>query len=267
MTASHVSTPRRAALLRLCFLWGLVACSLTGCAAMRLATAPMETLRYAQPGATRPACVIVFLPGLWDDARHYEAAQFIQATWQAGVNADMLAVEAHYGYYTSRTLIQRLRQDVVLPALAQGYTQLWLVGVSLGGFGALRYVEGYPNDITGVIALAPFLGEEEVRAEITRAGGLRHWEPAPLEDGDVTRTLWQGLQTHLTSPAGRPRLYLGYGRKDRFAPMNQLLAASLPAAQVVTNPGGHTWHTWSQLWRAFLHEPAVPCPRQDTASP
>jgi pimeloyl-ACP methyl ester carboxylesterase len=231
---------------------------LAGYTALRPAPVPMHVVRYEHPGAQRPCCLIVFLPGRWNWALQYDTEQFVQAVYDAQIQADMVAVEAHYGYYAKRTVVTRLREDVIAPALAQGYTQIWLVGVSMGGLGALLYVRDYPDDITGVVALAPFLGDTDVITEIRAAGGVQHWQPATIGPGDYQRQLWQWLKTHLARSEGGAALYLGYGQQDRFAPAHQLLAASLPAAQVFTNLGGHDWQTWRPLWQAFLKQAASP---------
>ena len=86
----------------------------------------------------------------------FETAQFVQAVYDAGIHADMVAVEAHYGYYATRTVVTRLREDVIAPARAQGYTQIWLVGVSMGGLGALLYVRAYPGTSRGWSPWRPF---------------------------------------------------------------------------------------------------------------
>ncbi len=71
--------------------------------------------------------------------------------------------------------------DVVLPARAAGYDTIWLAGTSLGGIGALLYLRDHPDDLAGVLALAPYLGEEGVIREIERAGGPASWQP-PADD-------------------------------------------------------------------------------------
>jgi pimeloyl-ACP methyl ester carboxylesterase len=200
----------------------------------------------------------VFLPGRWNRALQYETEQFVQAVHDAGIRADMVAVEAHYGYYATRTVVTRLREDVIAPALAQGYDEIWLVGVSMGGLGALLYVRDYPDDITVVVALAPFLGDTDVIAEIRAAGGVQQWHPATIVPGDYQRQLWQWLKTHLARREAGTGLYLGYGQQDRFAPAHQLLATCLPAARVFTNLGGHDWQTWRPLWQAFLKQATLP---------
>jgi pimeloyl-ACP methyl ester carboxylesterase len=201
---------------------------------------------------------VVFLPGRWDSAAHFENERFIDAVRQTGLAVDMVAVEAHYGYYASRTVVTRLREDVIAPAMAQGYAQIWLVGVSMGGLGALLYVRDYPDDIAGVVALAPFLGEAAVVQEITRAGGLWQWHPASVAPGDYQRQLWQWLKAYLRRHAEAPRLYLGYGQRDHFAPANRLLAMYLPEPQVLTTTGGHEWAAWRALWQTFLNTSVAP---------
>ena len=101
-----------------------------------------------------------------------------------------MAVDAHYGYYGRRTLRERLAQDVVLPARSR-YREVWLVGISMGGMGALSYVAQYPDHIARALLLAPYLGETE-------------W-------------MWRWIRDQ---PA-HPRLYLGYGSRDRFAAANR----------------------------------------------
>lgn len=225
---------------------------LGGCRAMPFPKVPMDTLQYERSGAQRSCCLVVFLPGRWDGAAQYEKAQFIDTVRQSGVGVDMVAVEAHYGYYASRTVVVRLREDVIAPAMAQGYVQIWLVGVSMGGLGALLYIRDYPEDIAGVVALAPFLGEADIVQEIRGAGGLWQWRPPTVSPDDFPRELWQWLKVYLQRPDEAPRLYLGYGRQDRFAPANNLLARYLPETQVLTTPGGHEWSTWRVLWQTLL---------------
>jgi hypothetical protein len=45
------------------------------------------------------------------------------------VKADLVAVDAHLGYYYKRTIIDRLREDVLVPAKVQGYRRIVVVGI------------------------------------------------------------------------------------------------------------------------------------------
>jgi len=49
-----------------------------------------------------------------------------------------------------------------------------------------------------------------------------------------------------------PEIFLGYGKRDRYARASELLARRLPGACVTTVEGGHDWPTWSELWRIML---------------
>ncbi|MGE5173202.1 MAG: hypothetical protein ACM3MD_05175 [Betaproteobacteria bacterium] len=51
----------------------------------------------------------------------------------------MIVVNAHMGYYLNGTVFTRLKEDVIEPAKARGYDQIWLVGNSLGGYGSISY--------------------------------------------------------------------------------------------------------------------------------
>ncbi len=59
--------------------------------------------------------------------------------------------------------------------------------------------------------------------------------------------------------AGRPDLFLGYGRSDRFAFSDRLLAAALPAERVFETEGGHDGAPWLALWQRQID--AMPLPR------
>lgn len=60
-----------------------------------------------------------------------------------------------------------------------GHDHVWVLGVSMGGLGALHYTQQHPDRVDGVIALAPYLGRRRLVAEIRDAGGLARWTPDP----------------------------------------------------------------------------------------
>jgi hypothetical protein len=64
--------------------------------------------------------------------------------------------------------------------------------------------------------------------------------------------LWRWIRELEREQAARPRLYLGYGLRDRFAQADALFARHLPQRHVLTVAGGHDWCTWRRLWDAFL---------------
>ncbi len=223
-----------------------------GCATERVAEAPIETVLYAQRDATHET-LLIFLPGIRGNGSEYAKKGFVQAVRSRNLPVDLLAANAHFGYYAKRNLIERLRADVIAPARAQGYKNIWFVGTSLGGFGSLIYSSEHPDDITGMVVLAPYLGNADVIAEISAAGGLKHWRPEPGFEHDAERRLWKWLKKYVASDNGLPQLYLGYGRGDKFAPANALLASVLPPQHVDVVSGGHNWSTWKTLWDRALN--------------
>ena len=157
----------------------VVAVLVSGCATLLPAPAPLKVVRHAQGGQSNRT-LVVLLPGRFDDARDFDTNDFLSATREVGVEADFVAVDATLGYYTRQTVIERLREDVILPARAQGYRRIYIAGVSMGGLGGLLYARAHGDEIDGVLAIAPFLGKRDVIDEIASAGGLLAWSP-PVE--------------------------------------------------------------------------------------
>jgi pimeloyl-ACP methyl ester carboxylesterase len=216
------------------------------------ATVPLVTHRYKSMGTEFRGEAMVFLPGLGDFPEDYEFQGFIEAVRQSRPAVDMIVVDMHFGYYLTRVVLERLRTDVILPAKAQGYDKIWLVGISLGGLGAILYAMDHREDIRGLMLLAPFLGEETIVREIATAGGVKMWEPGKVIQDDYQRKLWQWVRRYALEGSEPPIIYLGYGEHDDFAPANRLLADSIPKERVLTTSGDHDWRTWKRLWEKFL---------------
>jgi len=219
---------------------------------------------------------LVFLPGYGDKPSAFEQHGLLRAARARGMVVDLVAVDAHLAYYEKGTLFTRLKEDVIDPAKAAGYKHIWLVGNSLGAYGSISYARHNPQDITGVVLLGPFLGEKKLADEIRQAGGLRQWDPGPV--GDATREDWEKqnwLWLKLRQKQGDfllwskdceqekgclPKIYLGYGKFDRFSRGQELLASLLPPEYVVALSGGHDWRTWEKAWNMILDRMIVKKP-------
>ena len=232
---------------------------LAGCGLLpRASTVPLRVLSDNATCSSRPQTLLVMLPGASSLPEEFLQEGFVLALRERRLALDVALVDAHLGYYKDRTILERLQADVIAPARAKGYRKIWLVGVSLGGLGALIQARAQPADADGLMLLAPYLGERRVTDAVQADGGLKAWrgaapDPVP-EDDDLL--LWQWLQAYSTAPTLRPPLYLGYALGDRLAPANQLLAASLPADNVFTTAGGHDWPEWRRLWNRMLESAA-----------
>lgn len=184
--------------------------------------------------------LLVMLPGADMSAEDFRTHGFFDAVRQAGRPVDMMAVETGVECYLDGVTVSQLH--ALLPP-----QPVWLVGISLGGMGALLYARAHPERVAGVVVLAPFIGTRGLIAEIERAGGLRQWSPPPDEATTDERRLlaWLGA-------GALPDIHLGYGIDDRFAAAHCLLAEILPPERVLTAPGGHDWPTWYRLWQDIL---------------
>jgi pimeloyl-ACP methyl ester carboxylesterase len=234
---------------RISLLLGTALC--TGCATfLQPPKAPIPLAQYIERSADNRT-LLVFLPGIDDEAGDFARQGFIDAVRRRNLPVDMVSVDAHFGYYMSKTLVPRLQDDVITKAKRQGYERIWLVGISLGGLGSLLYSKQYPGEVYGIIVLAPYLGEEPLIEEIRAAGGPARWQPGPSA-GDFRRSLWDFLGGYEQAPERMPRLLLAYGTGDRYAAGQDLLAQLLPPQQVITQSGGHRWETWRSLWESVL---------------
>jgi len=227
-----------------------------GCAALRPATVPLRAVDLVRSaGNAHGRCLAVLLPGRRDEPEKFRDAGFVRAVENRKLRLDLVAVDAHLGYYRARTVVDRLRQDVIAPARAAGYDTIWIAGPSLGGLGGLLYLRDHPGDLAGVFAIAPYLGEASVIDEIERAGGPTQWHPpATIAENDVGRELWSWLGPWAGAAQPEPSipLHLGWGTADAFDRANRMLAGLLPPERVYTAAGGHDWKVWERLWEEFL---------------
>ena len=242
-----------------------IAAMLSACSTMRSPTVPLRTIDHPAHCAAglRPDTLMVLLPGSYSLPEEFEQEGFVRAIRRSGLAADVLLVDAHTGYYFGRTIIDRLRADVVAPALARGYRRVWLVGISIGAVGAMLYAEARPQDVSGVVIIAPYLGTRLAAKDIRNAGGLATWRAPPFAiTDDLDAGLWRWLQTQTNAGAqagSATPIYLGYGLSDRFLYNDEVLARALPRERVFTAEGGHDWPAWNDVWQRMVE--ALPIER------
>lgn len=228
---------------------------LAGCNVFRVATVPMATQLDRTSCSAAAKTLLVFLPGRYVNTDEFVQEGFVREVRERRIAADVLLVDAHMGYYDNFSVVDRLEADVFAPARAAGYSEIWLLGISLGGLGAVLHEESLPGSINGMVLLAPYLGERAQLAPIEAAGGLRAWQ-APvgaLARDPLEPRIWRWMQASAGAPPrALPPIYLGYGSEDRFVYSHRLLAAALPPERVFTTPGGHNWPEWRRLWQQAL---------------
>ncbi|MBS0579401.1 MAG: hypothetical protein JSR36_09075 [Proteobacteria bacterium] len=198
----------------------------------------------AQEDRTAPVRVVM-LPPAFAQAEDFRRAGFAEAVHTRRLAVDLVFADIEASHLTDRSALAQVWQ-LVAAARAES-VDVWLGGISLGGYVALNVARSHPEALTGLCLLAPYLGSHIVTREVSQ-GALADWSPAPLGEEDDERQIWRFIQTR---PALWP-IHLGLGREDRFAERHRVLAQALPSADVDTVPGGHDWPTWHRLWENFL---------------
>ena len=233
--------------------WLAVALLSSGCAVgrfMKIATSHgREPLRAAFAHQGGAECVLVMLPGIGDAPERFDASGITALAAQA---CDVLTVDAHFGYYRDATVVDRL--SAVLEPLQQRYAEVWLVGISLGGYGAAMTAQARPELVDGVVLIAPFLGlERSIRPVVTRV----EQEGLAAFSTDAARTnprkhfmevepLWAWLAERARTGEGT-EVYLGWGERDRFAPTLRRVGAAFDG-HAFTAEGAHDWDTFAKVF-------------------
>ncbi len=223
----------------------LMALFLWGCVALIPTTVPLNSIKR-EPGTENSDTLIIMLPGYGDRADTFKDQGFFDLSPKT---IDLISVDAHFGYYEEKSIVERLHEDVVLPAKREGYKSIWMLGVSMGAVGAISYLDQHPANVDGLILIAPFLGEREIIEEVIQKGGLRVWEKTT---DNYEQRIWQWLK-EATIKCDVP-IFLGFGQSDKLILANQLLSAHLSADSVISIPGDHSWKTWRPIYLEMVEK-------------
>jgi len=240
------STRRAFTLARLALLLSSLPVGAAACAWMYSAPTPLHTEPAAASPTARASTLLVLMPGRGDKASAFAEHGFVDDLRAAGMAVDVVAVDAHMGYYMKENLIERMRTDVLEPARKQ-YKQIWIVGVSMGGLGSLIVASKLPGAVDRVILLSPYLGPNSLISKIEEAGGPARW--TPTDPSDPYQRVWQWLLQYRQAGAPMPFMTLGFARTESLANAHRQLAQLLPADRVFEADGGHNWVTWRQIWQ------------------
>ena len=206
----------------------------------------LPSVRYS--GMTGKRSLVVLLPTMGGKGSHYETEGFLDEVWERGFEASIEVVDVKPSLYLGSRIVELLKTEVIEPAKAEGFKEIYLVGISLGGHGVLLYATKCPEDVDGVIVLAPFISGDTASGAIDEAGGLADWEDCPFLAWTHACNLWQSLKVYVSNPRNRKKIVLGFGTEDIFVEQCRILAEVLPPEQVFTAPGGHDWPTWKKLF-------------------
>lgn len=217
-----------------------------------MARATLDQLFHCAPGSSSRQLALVMLPGAEMHAEDFLTQGFVSAIRERDISIDVIMVEASISDYMQQDFGTRLGNDVVAPLLAEGYQQIWLMGISLGAQGAIRFLGEHAGMIEKLVLIAPFLATRGAIAEVMDAGGLDGWLPAPGKIDAEEHELLIWLKENLGSDDSTPEVYVGYGTEDRYADSGRLLAGRLSQERVWCASGGHDWPTWRTLWHDML---------------
>jgi pimeloyl-ACP methyl ester carboxylesterase len=196
--------------------------------------------------------LLLMLPGAKNTPQQLVENGFIRELRERRLPVDVLALDAHVDLYLERADIERVLHQALDEARANGYRRIWLLGISLGGSGAMICATQRPTEIEGIFLLAPFLGTRGIIAEVEAAGGLGLWRTGEIGSRDHERVLLEQIRRNTQEADGFPPIYLGYGSEDRYRGASIMLAQRLAQPRISVVPGGHDWDTWILLWRRLL---------------
>jgi hypothetical protein len=223
-------------------------CLLLSCGYVREPTGPIpiKIIPALQQDADRP--LVIVLPGRGDDLKDLEHVGIAAAVQRAWPKADVLLAGATLGYYQYGNIAVLLHDQVIIPARQRGYKEIWLAGASMGGIGALLYERTYPHDVTGLVLMAPYMGDPGLTKTVSDAGGPVAWDPGPTPEhvgpDNYQRELWRVVKSWSGDPPEGKRVWLICGDEDRFIDATKLMAPLLPAGHFIEGHGGHEWLVW-----------------------
>src|SRR5262249_18461408 len=108
-------------------LIGLAFLALAGCIAIGDPTVPIPAQTFNARRAAGERTMILVLPGFGADAKDMAARgvpKTIQDVWP---EADVVLTSATIAYYRGSLVVDRLHDEIVVPAKRAGYQRVWLV--------------------------------------------------------------------------------------------------------------------------------------------
>jgi len=213
----------------------------------------MRTLYDAASPGQRAPRLLVLLPPAKARLEDLIEQGFVAAVRARRLALDILLADIGYQQVMAQTVAPDLHDQVILPAKAQGYADIWLAGISLGGFNALHYAAQHAAHLAGIKLIAPYPGTADVLNELS-ATGIDAWARDPAASRTDERGWWHWLWREGNPGQRTLPVWLGLARNDRFIHGQELLASLLPPTRVHRVDGDHSWPVWRALWEDWLRD-------------
>ncbi|HWH41973.1 MAG TPA: alpha/beta hydrolase-fold protein [Usitatibacter sp.] len=197
----------------------------------------------------RPRLAIVLLSGAYAEPEDFLREGFVDALRARGVEAEVVMAGVRVAHFADGSVVDRIRDSVLGPVKARGFTRIWIAGISLGALATLCHAARHEDEAERRLLLSPYPGTREVWCEIAAAGGLASWRPSLPPGGDLEREAWHWLAQ---GGARRTPVECWFGAGDRFVEGQRMMASALPPASVHEVEGGHGWKDWQSMWRDFV---------------
>jgi len=197
----------------------------------------------------RPSLAIVLLSGSYAEPEDFLREGFVDALRARGVEAEVVMAGVRAAYFADASVVDRIRESVLLPLQARGFGRTWIAGISLGALAALCHAARHEDEAERRVLLSPYPGTREVWGEIAAAGGLASWRPSLPCSGDLEREAWHWLAE---GGARRRAVECWFGADDRFVEGQRMMASALPPGSVHEIEGGHQWKDWQAMWKDFV---------------
>ena len=154
-------------------------------------TRPLRKLQF-EPQGNETRELVLLLPGRLSPPEEFVEFGIVDLVRKERPLARIVAPDLHLGYYMRGLADSCLHEEIIGPAKKQGL-RVTIIGVSMGGLGALTYSLRFPGEVDEMLLLSPFVGDKELLAEIERAGGLEKWESpvgTPRSKAEALQKMW-----------------------------------------------------------------------------
>lgn len=195
--------------------------------------------------------LIVLLRGYGNDINYFDKNGWREKLQQRYPAYSIIVPDLHYGYYKEGIFFKRLYDDVIVPAKQSGIKSIWLVGISMGGLGAILTSEYAMDDIKRLFLIAPYLGNGTIKRQIEKIDRLSKLDGQQDNQSKWQLKLWSHLNERTKAEKTTIPIYIGYGEQDNM-PGLKYLATALPKQQIISVPGGHTDDVFTSVFELML---------------